>query len=555
MYLGRACTLLAALAAASVPSPVDAFAQNTNNENHHHETSAEQKQQVAEELQKNFRRDVIRRGLQKKAASATAGLKGSVGGGTNTGQQEKRRRDMAHALQMVRNRRRKRRALLLEEEKEAQAEGDSSTSTVPPSPNGKAAADPTASVSSLKRSVLGGSNNNRFTATSAECRPTSSLFPSSTAEDIAAGASLLLGEMEVSSVNEDVGLLNSSSSGSPNKQEGCDATYYDCVPTPTSSMGGHCLQTRKASPSSSHRHLGTAHDGIVATTNANSHNRNLQACPEGCPYEICECYAYDETTSGVSCNDALVDACRDDSYVTYCAEFGDELEAANQRAYCDTYICLQDKGILNQMSDDGFCDYEQPECVDCYCALYQGMCEHFEEPCQKAEYADDYTCAYIQDVCDIAVCCECNSGEICIAGYGYDAVECDGQGGGGGGTTDPPPPVETEAPTDAPDPETDPPASREVNEPTPAPVEAPTMGGPAPTMAAPTEGELPPPAPTDPSSTTGTTGALPDDCTMMIPDDAGIPLDPSGEFWTSTVAIGIRELLITLGIFPSGTST
>lgn len=76
------------------------------------------------------------------------------------------------------------------------------------------------------------------------------------------------------------------------------------------------------------------------------------------------------------------------------------------------------------------------------------------------------------------------------------------------------------------------------------------MVDPAPTVAAPTEGELPPPAPTDPSSTTGTTGALPDDCTMMIPDDAGVPLDPSGECWTSTVAIGIRELLITLDIFP-----
>eukprot|EP00563_Minutocellus_polymorphus_P006994 CAMPEP_0181033778 /NCGR_PEP_ID=MMETSP1070-20121207/7433_1 /TAXON_ID=265543 /ORGANISM="Minutocellus polymorphus, Strain NH13" /LENGTH=627 /DNA_ID=CAMNT_0023111217 /DNA_START=17 /DNA_END=1897 /DNA_ORIENTATION=- len=40
---------------------------------------------------------------------------------------------------------------------------------------------------------------------------------------------------------------------------------------------------------------------------------------------------------------------------------------------------------------------------------------------------------------------------------------------------------------------------------------------------------------------------------MMIPDDAGIPLDPSGVCWTSTVAVGIRELLITLGIFPQWT--
>lgn len=534
MYLGHACTALAtALAAASAPSPVDALAQpktTTANENHPGPPARQPRQQVlvAADLRKNFRRDVIRRGLQKKAAPATAGLKGSAAGGGGGGQrQEKRRQDTAHALQMVRNRRRKRRALL-EEKEEARADAT------------KEATQPVAStIASRKRSVVANTLDSRFTASSAECRPAPTSSNRSSAEDITAAATLLLGETGDSSGHSDVGLLHSSSDG----QGGCDPTYYDCVPTSASSLGGHCLQTRKASPSSNSDPLIASGTTTITTNN----NRHLQACPEGCPYEICECYAYDETTSGISCNDALVDACRDDSYVTYCAEFGDELEAANQRAYCDTYICLQDKGILDQMSDDGFCDYEQPDCVDCYCALYRGMCEHFDGPCQKAEYADDYTCAYIQDVCDIAACCECNSGEICIAGYGYDAVECDGQGGGGG--TDPPPPAtETDAPTDAPDPVTDPPVSREV--PTPAPVEAPTTGGPAPTVAAPTEGMLPIPSPTDPSSTTGTTGALPDDCTMMIPDDAGIPLDPSGECWTSTVAIGIRELLITLGIFP-----
>jgi hypothetical protein len=193
------------------------------------------------------------------------------------------------------------------------------------------------------------------------------------------------GDLEDASA-ADAGLLNS--------QE-CDDGYR-CVASNASSLGGLCIPTTS-----------------TAT------GRSLQAytgygCPAGCPAKVCECYeSYD--LESAECIDALVDACRDGSYVSSCGAT-DPLSQAYAQAYCDAYVCLADSGLDNAIAGDSVCDTADAACADCYCTLYSSLCNIFRPLCQQG--SDAYVCYDIDYVCDMSDCCDQLGSAECINAYG-----------------------------------------------------------------------------------------------------------------------------------------
>lgn len=177
----------------------------------------------------------------------------------------------------------------------------------------------------------------------------------------------------------DVGLLTGS---------GCDDGYA-CVPSDESTLGGLCAP--------------------AATTAA---ARSLQEgyCPAGCPAKMCECYeSYD--LSSPDCVDALVESCRDGSYVNYCGST-DKLEQAYTQAYCEAYICLGDSGLMDAIPGDSVCDISDSRCTNCYCTLYSSLCNIFEPICQQG--SDAYVCYEIDFVCSMRDCCDEFGAEECV---------------------------------------------------------------------------------------------------------------------------------------------
>eukprot|EP00563_Minutocellus_polymorphus_P014514 CAMPEP_0181060894 /NCGR_PEP_ID=MMETSP1070-20121207/22223_1 /TAXON_ID=265543 /ORGANISM="Minutocellus polymorphus, Strain NH13" /LENGTH=415 /DNA_ID=CAMNT_0023140797 /DNA_START=291 /DNA_END=1538 /DNA_ORIENTATION=- len=218
-------------------------------------------------------------------------------------------------------------------------------------------------------------------------------------EEVTASDDLDLVEC-VLDIGADVGLLGDQ----------CDAGYA-CVPSDASALGGLCAP---AAP-------------VVAT------HRTLQDyCPAGCPAKVCECYeAYD--LESPACLDALVESCRDGSYVTSCGP-SDKLEQAYSQAYCDAYVCLADSGLTDSIAGDSVCDVGDDRCAGCYCTLYGSLCNIFRPLCEQG--SDAYVCYDIDYVCDISACCaelgpaDCIEGAVSLMPT-FDPAGAPGGGGGG----------------------------------------------------------------------------------------------------------------------------
>ena len=125
---------------------------------------------------------------------------------------------------------------------------------------------------------------------------------------------------------------------------------------------------------------------------------------------MCECYEnYD--IENPDCIDALVDSCRDGSYVNYCGPT-DKLEQAYAQAYCDAYVCLGDAGLANAIAGDEVCDVSDSRCTGCYCTLYSSLCNIFQPICQQG--SDAYVCYDIDYVCSMRDCCAEFGADECV---------------------------------------------------------------------------------------------------------------------------------------------
>ena len=196
----------------------------------------------------------------------------------------------------------------------------------------------------------------------------------------------------------DVGILE-------NSRKPC-ADGYACVPSASSALGGACAPT-SANPAATSRALEDAPDlGFV---------EQGYACPPGCPAKVCDCYdsyALDEP----ECVDALIDSCRDGSYVDFCAPT-DKVEMAYSQSYCDAYVCLDDAGLTSELSGETVCDVRDGGCADCYCTLYGSLCASFRPLCEMGSGSSDaYICSDLDYVCDISECCETQGAAACVEG-------------------------------------------------------------------------------------------------------------------------------------------
>lgn len=198
---------------------------------------------------------------------------------------------------------------------------------------------------------------------------------------------------------EDVGLLSAGAG------TGCDDGYA-CVASDESTLGGLCTPTPTT----------------VATA------RSLQGyCPTGCPAKVCECYEnYD--IENPDCIDALVESCRDGSYVNYCGPT-DKLEQAYAQAYCDAYVCLSDVGLTDAIAGDEVCDVTDSRCTGCYCTLYSSLCNIFEPICQQG--SDAYVCYDIDYACSMRDCCAEFGADDCVGDMMVSYIFTPSPGSGG----------------------------------------------------------------------------------------------------------------------------
>ena len=224
------------------------------------------------------------------------------------------------------------------------------------------------------------------------------------AEEVEEGVELL-DLIECSLDGADVGLLPTAG------KTGCDDGYA-CVPSDESALGGLCAPT---------------------ATVARSLDEDVFYCPPGCPDAVCGCY---ENPLATACTNALVDACRDGTYVQYCGPT-DRLEQAYSQAYCDAYVCLGDNGLTDYVGGYDVCDTDDPRCTECYCALYSSLCNIFTPICQNG--SDAYVCYDIDYVCSMRDCCDQKGPDECIGDFGsYDSTEPTPSPGMGGQPTDMP---------------------------------------------------------------------------------------------------------------------
>mmetsp|Transcript_27526 Transcript_27526/g.55535 ORF Transcript_27526/g.55535 Transcript_27526/m.55535 type:complete len:357 (+) Transcript_27526:192-1262(+) len=175
----------------------------------------------------------------------------------------------------------------------------------------------------------------------------------------------------------------------------CQAGYV-CVPSGHSPTGGHCV------PDSTYG----------ASRNLKISGRDSKIgpgyCPTGCPASVCECYESNMSPQA-DCYDALTDACRDGTYLTSCAS-SDPDEYAYAAGACDTYVCLDDRGLT--IGDGPLCDFSTVDCADCYCSYYSAICDLFGPLC--AAGSDASFCGYLDVVCSTAYCCETDGAAACI---------------------------------------------------------------------------------------------------------------------------------------------
>ena len=165
-------------------------------------------------------------------------------------------------------------------------------------------------------------------------------------------------------------------------------------------------------------------EGEVCLPSASSPTGGLcqdnSTCPEGCPAEVCDCYHQLFFTE--NCMKTVADSCNDGSYVSSCEQAAmtpalEESNLAARQGTCDVYTCVLDT-----------CGNTPPrQCYseasyDCYCQGYAATCELYRDICSLGVKGSGMTrnqwsnaCYFAPAVCNLASCCTCNSGYICIA--------------------------------------------------------------------------------------------------------------------------------------------
>lgn len=201
----------------------------------------------------------------------------------------------------------------------------------------------------------------------------------------------------------DVGILENSS-------KPC-ADGYACIPSEASALGGQCAPTH-AGPAATSR---TLQDAPGLELEQGYQIAQSYACPPGCPAEVCECYD-NYALDTPDCVDALIESCRDGSYVDFCGPT-DKVEMAYSQSYCDAYVCLDDAGLTGEISGETVCDVRDGGCADCYCTLYGSLCASFRPLCEMGSGSSDaYICYDLDYVCGISECCETQGAAACVQG-------------------------------------------------------------------------------------------------------------------------------------------
>ena len=187
----------------------------------------------------------------------------------------------------------------------------------------------------------------------------------------------------------DLGVLAGAASNSSSCAEG-----EVCLPSASSPTGGLCQ------------------DGLLT--------RDDSTCPEDCPAEVCDCYH--QLTFNEHCLKSVADSCKDGSYVSSCeqAPMTSALEESNlaaRQGTCDVYTC-----VLDTCGDTPPHQCYSEASYDCYCQGYAATCKLYSDICSLGVDGSGMTrnqwsnaCYYAPVVCNLASCCTCNSGYICIA--------------------------------------------------------------------------------------------------------------------------------------------
>lgn len=199
-------------------------------------------------------------------------------------------------------------------------------------------------------------------------------------------------EPPINTADADVGVL----SFSPD-QDKCEMGTI-CIPSDESAKGGMCLPTT-----------------TERTLQGNVTDYGSMYCPPGCPEKVCECYEnyiLAEVARPQECQDALVDSCRDGSYVNYCTT-GEDYQLYYQ-GLCDGYVCLDDKGIFDiNAFEDYMCDLSDIECGDCYCKTYTSWCDLGTPFCAKDPSSS--LCDFLDQACSVTECCAEYGGECFVS--------------------------------------------------------------------------------------------------------------------------------------------
>ena len=173
-------------------------------------------------------------------------------------------------------------------------------------------------------------------------------------------------------------------------------TGYVCVPSNDLVSGGRCILDSTFNTSRSLKISGR--DTKIGP----------DYCPKGCPATICECYETNMTPLS-DCYSALAASCRDGTYLSSCAS-SDPDEYAYAAGACDTYVCLDDKGL--SIGDGPLCDFTTVDCADCYCSYYRSICDQFGPLCVAG--SDASFCDYLDVICTTADCCDSYGAAACI---------------------------------------------------------------------------------------------------------------------------------------------
>jgi len=173
-----------------------------------------------------------------------------------------------------------------------------------------------------------------------------------------------------------------------------------------------CAEGKVCLPSASSPTGGLCQDGLLT--------RDDSTCPESCPAEVCDCYHQLIFTE--HCLQSVVDSCKDGSYVSSCEQAPvtpalEESNLAARQGTCDVFTC-----VLDTCGDTPPRQCYSEASYECYCQGYAATCKLYSDICSLGVDGSGMTrnqwsnaCYYAPAVCNLASCCTCNSGYICIA--------------------------------------------------------------------------------------------------------------------------------------------